>query len=126
MAGLIYPDNLCLISKVREVELLCREERNLSGQNHMLLFRKEGCLLKLYMPRNFSVGMRYLVSIQCCAVSTILKMNCTDQHIFITKQASKCCHCLTCTGQLKYINRSTIGTFKLVYETNVFRDKLYF
>jgi len=124
MAGLIYPDNLCLISEVREVELLCRKERNLSGQNHMLLLRKEDCLLKLYTPRNFSVWMRYLVSIQCCGVSTNLKMNCPDQHIFITKQTSKCCHCLSCTGQLKYINRSTIGTFKFVYETNVFHDKL--
>jgi len=25
MAGLIYPDNLCLISEAREVELLCRK-----------------------------------------------------------------------------------------------------
>jgi len=92
----------------------------------MLLFRKKGCLLKLYMPRNFSVQMRYLVSIQCCAISTNLKMKRPDQHIFINKQASKCCHCLTYIGQLKYINRSTIGTFKLVYETNIFHDNLYF
>jgi hypothetical protein len=92
----------------------------------MLLFRKKGCLLKLYMPRNFSVCMRYFVTVQCCAVSTNLKMNCPDQHIFITKQAVKCCHCLTCTRQLKYITRCTIATFKLVYETNVFNDKLHF
>jgi len=26
MAGLIYPDNLCLISEVREVELLFRKK----------------------------------------------------------------------------------------------------
>jgi hypothetical protein len=126
MAGLIYPDNLCLISEIREVELLCRKERNFSGQNHMLPFRKKGCLLKLYMPRNLSVGMGYLVSAQCFAINTNLKMNCPDQHMFITKQASKCCHCLTYNGQLKYVNGSTIDTFHLVYETNVFQDKLYF
>jgi hypothetical protein len=111
MAGLIYPDNLCLISEVREVELLCRKERNFSGQNRMLLFRKKGCLLKLYMPRNFSVGMGYLISAQCCAIYTNLKMNCPDRHIFITKQTSKCCHCLTYNGQLKYINGSKLTHF---------------
>jgi len=59
--------------------------------------QKERFLAKaLHAQKFFSMYEIFGVN-KCCVVSTNLKMNCPDQHIFLTKQASKCCHCLTCT-----------------------------
>jgi hypothetical protein len=58
--------------------------------------QEQRVFLKLHIHRRFSVDMRYLFSVQCCAVSTNLKMTCPDQHKFISKQASECFHCVTC------------------------------
>jgi hypothetical protein len=107
------------------VELLCRKERNLSGEKSHVTFQEERLFAEaLHVQKFFSRYEIFGLSI-VLYYSTNLKMTCPDKHKFITKQASKCCHCLTCTVRLKYINRSTIGTFKLVYETNIFHDKLF-
>ena len=67
MAGLIYPDNLCLISEVREVELLCRKERNKWAKSHVTLQKERLFAKALHAQKFFSTyeifGLR---TVLCC------------------------------------------------------------